>query len=114
VKPVTIAPPLHVHYGLASTGRTSCKTPNRANVRKKEVLLVPRDDIRPEECCFWAVTEEGKRIGRIQIFAVGSAGYWTHDGDQAKAAASPEAAWTILNLAAALSAATQALQGSKK
>lgn len=60
------------------------------------MILVPREDIRPEEQCFWAVTEEGKRIGRIQIFKDGSAGYWTHHCEQAKPAATPQIAYDIL------------------
>ncbi len=60
------------------------------------VKLLPRDDVRPEEGCFYAVTETGTRIGYVQVFKDGTAGYWRRVGEQAKLAASPEMACAAL------------------
>lgn len=60
------------------------------------MILSPREDIRPEEGCFYALTEDGMRIGYIKVFKDGSAGYWTELCEQAKVGATPELAYAIL------------------
>lgn len=58
-------------------------------------FLVPREGIRLEEGCFEAFVGDVS-IGFVQVFKDNTAGYWRRGGEQAKPAASKEAALKAL------------------
>lgn len=58
--------------------------------------LLPREDVRSEEKCFYVHNEDDSLIGYMQIFNDGTAGSWFFIGEQAVAAKSPEAAYARL------------------
>jgi hypothetical protein len=61
--------------------------------------LLPREDIRPEEKCFYVQNENDSLIGYMQLFNDGTAASWFFIGEQAVAAKSPEAAYARLRAA---------------
>lgn len=62
--------------------------------------LKPREDIRPEEQCFYALTPDGSLMGYMQLFKNGSAAYWHYIGEKATEARTPEEAYVALLRAA--------------